>query len=127
LAHTGELPSRRATYRFFRDCGEAGLDICLLALADTLGAYGPTLPQEVWRRLLDVVRALLQTYWEEPDQRIAPSALLTGNDLIRSFDLKPGPLIGRLLEALRESQAAGEVNNQQQALDFAADWLDKNN
>ena len=123
LAQTGKPPSRRATYRFFRDCGDAGIDICLMALADSLATYGPTMPQETWTGLLDTVRELLQSFWEEPAQKIFPPPLLTGNDLIRSFNLAPGPLIGQLLEALRESQAAGEILDQDQALAYAKQWL----
>ena len=56
LAHSEEGISRRAVYRFFRDCGPAGVEICLLALADTLATYGPALPSEVWVKQVDVVR-----------------------------------------------------------------------
>ena len=45
LAQAGAQPSRRAVYRFFRNTGDAGVDVCLLSLADVLGTYGPTLPR----------------------------------------------------------------------------------
>ena len=48
LANTCKLPSRRATYRFFRDTGPAGVDVCLLSLADTLATYGMTLSPDTW-------------------------------------------------------------------------------
>ncbi|HSK89526.1 MAG TPA: HD domain-containing protein, partial [Anaerolineales bacterium] len=41
-------PSRKAIYRFFRDAGEAGIDLVLLGLADLRGTYGITLTQETW-------------------------------------------------------------------------------
>ena len=119
LAQTGEKPSRRAVYRFFRDTGEAGVDICLLSLADTLATYGPALPQDVWSGQLDVVRTLLEAYWEQKDERISPPPLLTGHDLIEMLKYQPGPGIGKMLDALREAQAAGEITNREQALEFA--------
>jgi tRNA nucleotidyltransferase/poly(A) polymerase len=127
LLSTGRKPSRRAVYRFFRDTGEAGVDICLLSLADTLATYGPELPQDVWLAQIDTVRALLSAYWEENEKKIAPEALISGRDLIDGFKMKPGPQIGDLLEALREAQAMGEVNDRGQARRFVHEWLDQDN
>jgi putative nucleotidyltransferase with HDIG domain len=75
LAQLDELlPTRRAIYRFFRDCGPAGVDICILSLADVLGMYGTTLPQELWAKHLDVVRVLLEAWWEKPAERVTGCA-----------------------------------------------------
>ena len=102
---------------------EAGVDICLLSLADTLATYGPELPQEVWLAQLDTVRALLSAYWEEGEKKIVPATLLTGHDLITDFKMKPGPRIGHILEALREAQVTGDVEDRQQAIHFVQEWL----
>jgi len=124
LAQAPGLPSRRAVYRFFRDTGAAGVDICLLSLADTLATYRTALPQETWLRQVEVVRSLLEAWWEKREKEIAPPALVNGNDLQSLFQLAPGPLIGQLLEAVREAQAAGELKNQEEALDFVRARLD---
>ena len=118
LVQAGGQVSRRAIYRFFRAAGPAGVDVCLLSLADTLATHGPSLPQDVWTRQLDVVRTLLESYWEQPDQSVAPVPLISGNDLIDIFNLPPGPQIGSLLEQVREAQAIGDVQDRQAALDF---------
>jgi len=123
LSQAGGLPSRRAIYRFFRDTQEAGVDICLLSLADVLGTYGPTLPQETWSHHLEVVRSLLKAWWEHPQSSVSPVALIDGNDLMRELGLKPGPKIGQLLEEIREAQVNGEVQNRDEALAAALKWL----
>lgn len=123
LAQSGEMPTKRATYRFFRDTGEAGVDICLLSLADVLATYGPTLSPQVWAHHLDVIRVLFEAWWERPEESVLPPPLIDGKDLLGHFNLQPGPLIGKLLEAIREAQATGEVQDRQQALRFARDWL----
>lgn len=123
LTQTGDLPTRRAVYRFFKDCGEAGIDVCLLSLADTLATYGPTLPSDQWIQQVEVVRALLGSYWEHKEQVIDPPTLVTGDDLLQEFGLKPGPLVGRLLADIREAQAEGELGNRRQALEFAGEKL----
>jgi hypothetical protein len=118
LAQLDELPSRRAIYRFFRDTGPAGVEVCLHALADTLATYGPGLPQDLWARQLDVARSLLEAWWERPEESVAPPALLDGHAIMSALNLPPGPQIGRLLEALREAQATGLVQTRAQALEF---------
>ena len=119
----GKDPSRRAIYRFFRDSGPAGVDICILSLADALGTYGTSLPQETWAKHLDVVRVLLEAWWEKPAESVKPAALVNGHDLIELLGLQPGPTVGRLLEAIREAQATGQVHDREQALALAKEIL----
>lgn len=119
LTQTGRLPSRRAIYRFYRDTGEAGVDVCLLSLADKLATYGPALQQDAWEDQLNVIRALFEGYWEQHEQRVAPPVVVDGNDLIHELGVKPGPVVGKLLDAIREAQAMGEVKNRREALDLA--------
>jgi putative nucleotidyltransferase with HDIG domain len=123
LGQAGEMPSPRAIYRFFRDTGPAGVDICLLSLADVLATYGPTLPPDIWERQLNIVRILLEAWWDYPKQRVAPPALLKGHDLIDEIGLKPGEQVGMLLEYIREAQIAGLVTDRESALELARQWL----
>jgi len=102
------------------------VDICLLSLADVLATYGPTLPQERWTRHLDVVSTLLGAWWEDKTEKILPPALVDGDDLRDLLQLPPGPLIGYLLEAIREAQASGEVHDREEALNLARSLLPPN-
>jgi hypothetical protein len=119
LIREGKPPTRRAVYRFFRDTGPAGVEVCLLALADVRATYEQTLPQEVWAAVLEIVRLMLENWFEKPAESIAPSLLVNGDDLIREFNLSPGKIIGEMLEAIREAQAMGEVSTRAQALELA--------
>jgi poly(A) polymerase len=119
----GKLPSRRAVYRFFRDVGSAGVDVCLLALADLMATYEQTLPQETWAAALDVVRLLLENWFEKPSESITPALLLNGKDLMRELNLKPGKKIGEMLEAIREAQAMGTISTRAEALQIAREKL----
>ena len=121
----GHEVSRKAMYRFFRDSGEAGIDLILLAMADTRATYDHSMTQEHWAATLDVCRALLEAWFEKADEIIRPPQLLNGDDLINELKLKPGPEIGKLLEAIRETQAAGNLTDREQALAFARGWLAK--
>lgn len=124
LAQIEKLPTRRAVYRFFRDTGDAGVDICLLGLADVLATYGTTLRQDTWNHYLDIERVLLEAWWETPEESVRPPVLVNGHDLIETFNLSPGPEIGQILEMIREAQADGQVTTQAQALELARQALE---
>jgi poly(A) polymerase len=119
LSHEEGTLNKKAIYHYFRDTGPAGVDICLLSLADVLATYGPTLPPDRWSRHLDVVRLLLEAWWEDREERISPAPLINGDELMAEFDLDPSPLIGYLLEAIREAQISHEVTNKEEAITLA--------
>ncbi|MBL8055156.1 MAG: HD domain-containing protein [Anaerolineales bacterium] len=119
LTQAGE-PSARAIYRFYRDTGPAGVDIVLLSLADYLAKFGGTPPpQDEWAGHVAGCARLLEAYFERRAEQVLPPALITGDDLLQTLALTPGPLVGKLLEAVREAQAAGEVTDRAAALDYA--------
>ena len=118
-------PSRKAIYRFFRDAGEAGVDLVLLGLADLRGTHGHTLSQETWLAALNIARILLENYWEKPEETIAPPRLLDGNELMQELDLEPGRIVGQLLESIREAQATGKISTREEAVSFAHEEKDK--
>jgi putative nucleotidyltransferase with HDIG domain len=121
LAQDSGLPSPRAIHRFYRDSGSVGVDVCLLSLADFMGAYGPELPPDAWSHHLDIVRELLESWWERNEKVVNPPRLLDGHQIIQRFGLNPGPRIGELLEAVQEAQASGEVKTQEDAIR----WVEK--
>jgi hypothetical protein len=102
------------------------VDVCLLTLADLRATYEQTLPQETWAAVLDVIRLMLENWFEKPAESIDPMPLVKGDDLMVELNLQPGKLIGELLEAIREAQAMGELSTREQALDLARQKLKDN-
>mgnify|MGYP003876853929 CR=1 FL=1 len=123
LASNEAPPSRRAVYRFFRDTGEAGVGVCLLSLADTRATYGIHLPMTVWEAELEICRLLLDTWYENYEERVNPITLINGRDVMEIFKLEPGPLIGKILSALHEAQAVGTVADREAAISFVRAYL----
>lgn len=108
-------PGRRALYRYFRDLGDAGPDCALLSLADHLAFWAAHPVPEHWPRRLGAFELILETYFRRREEAVAPRPFLDGRQIMAEFGLRPGPQIGRLLEGLREAQAAGEVTTREQA------------
>ena len=125
LENQGRTPSRKAIYRFFRDVGATGVDLALLALADTRATYGVALTQGAWDAVLEVCRIFLENYWEKPQETVYPPALLDGHEAMREFGLVPGPQVGKLLETIREAQATGKVSSREDALRYGHTWLEE--
>jgi len=110
-----ELPTQRAIYRYFRDTGEAGIDILLLALADYLASRGPLASMEDWRKHCQLINYILAEY-DKQQTKILPVELIDGHDIMERFDLAPGPLIGKLLAMVNEAHASGELASREEAL-----------
>ena len=121
MSHGG-LPSRRAVYRYFRDTGDAAMEILFLSLADHLATRGPHLETAGWQEHIDIVKYVLAQHFEQ-ESRPQPVKLIDGHDLINTFGMSPGVRLGKLLEAVREAHAAGEVTTRQEALEFVRDQM----
>ena len=115
LARDNELPTRRAIYRYFRDTGDVAIDTIFLNLADHLAARGPMIEYDKWREHADTLRYVIEERFKV-DSVVTPTKLIDGNDIISKCSMIPGPEIGRLLEAVREAQASGEVTTKEEAL-----------
>ncbi|MFN2215534.1 MAG: HD domain-containing protein, partial [Anaerolineales bacterium] len=99
LLNEQKTPSPRAIYRFFRDTGDAGVDICLLTLADLWATYENTLPEDTWVACLDIVRIFLEAWWEKPAVKVSPLRLISGQDIMKTLEIDPGPEVGLIIEA----------------------------
>ena len=124
MSRDAQPPSPREIHRYFRRTGAAGVEIVLLSLAQVMAAYGPRLPHDLWRAHLETARALWSAWWDAHETIVDPPRLINGRDLMAALGMRPGPHLGQLLEALREAQAAGEVATREEAVAWAARWLE---
>lgn len=120
----GDPPSRRAVYRFFRDTGEAGIDTLFLSLADHMATRGPMLSEAGYRRHVALIDYVLRMRFRE-EGVVSPPRLVDGETLMSELGLRPGKMVGQLLEAVREAQAAGEVTTAEEAVALARRELEK--
>jgi poly(A) polymerase len=110
-----ELPTQRAIYRYFRDTGEVSIDTLFLTLADYLASRGPLASMEEWKKHCQLTDYIL-TEHDKQEAKILPVKLIDGNDIMNTFDLAPGPLIGKLLAMVNEAYASSELSTREEAL-----------
>jgi len=104
-------------YRYYRDADEAGVDAALLRLALGVGS-GPPWAPPASESLPEHVGRLLRAWFELSEELVRPPRFLSGKDVMRALGLSPGPLVGDLLEQVREAQVSGLVRTREQALAY---------
>lgn len=100
-------------HRYYRRYRQAGVDGAALAACQP----GSSAAQ------IRAAGYLLWAWFEAHAQIVAPRRLLRGHDLLREFELAPGPCIGALLEALAEVQAQGCVATGEEARAYVRERL----
>jgi tRNA nucleotidyltransferase/poly(A) polymerase len=117
--------TERAKIRFLRRLGPDAPGMILVTLADFLATHGPSATgdrQKAFHCLLD---SLLELYFRRDAASISGKNLVTGNDLIDSLGIPPGPVVGRLLRLLEEARVEGRVKNRAEAIRLAASLLEE--
>ncbi len=121
-AHSRLALSPQAIHRFFNNGDPWSVDILLHALADRRGKREtPTAGDHAFR---DFVTELITYYYETYCPALDAAPLLRGHDLIREFDLEPGPVVGKLLALIEEERLAGHLDSPEAALEFARRQLE---
>ncbi len=121
LFHTG-TPTAKALNRFYRTVGEEVPELMMLAFADFGATCGPGLAGEDRERLEKCLVELMDGYpaYIEASKRLPK--LLSGQDVMRILEIKPGPIIGEILNALTEAQEINEVLDLAQAEAFVRNY-----
>ena len=114
--------SPRAIHRYFKSAGPIGVDVAVICLADNAAKSG--VDSSYARNLAQVVRDLLEAWFDRPERSVRPALPVDGRDLMSALALEPGPVVGRLLEAIEEAVAAGELEGREAALEFARRQLE---
>lgn len=115
--------SVHAIYHFFKDCGEAGIDICLITLAELFAIYENRLTRKQLEAHLKVLDQLFVSWWEKRFDLVYPPKLLDGEDLKIEFNLMPGPIFSEVLDALREAQVTVPIKTREHALIYIRNLL----
>jgi putative nucleotidyltransferase with HDIG domain len=123
LADT-KTPTARAVYRYFRDTAEEGVSVSLLSLADWRATRGKLTRSGDRKNHDRVMLGLVGHYFAQKAKKPLPK-IIDGYDIMKTFKLKPSPLVGVILNAVKEEQALGNINDKAGALLLAAREIEK--
>lgn len=112
-------PTEKSIFRYFRDTKEEAASILLLSLADQRSTRGPLTTEEDQKHHQNICLGLAKRYFTDK-KKVPLIRLITGNDLIKKFKLKPSPLFAKILSSVEEEQALGKITTKQEALALAA-------
>lgn len=106
----GPRPGGGAMYRVLSDHDGSIPEMLLLVLASSMGAHDgrPDQAGAVCRLLWEFYTGPYRTHRDEP--------LLSGHDIIRELDIRPGADVGKLLRRVEEARADGLISSRREAL-----------
>lgn len=117
-------PSRRAIYRFFRDTQEEGAAVIVLSLSDWRATRGPLTDARKRKRHEGIMLDLVDKYFADKKKKPLPR-LIDGHSIISKFKIPSGPLVGVILQKIKEEQVLGKISTKQEALRKAREIVSK--
>jgi hypothetical protein len=93
----------------------------VLSLGDRFATRGERTRLRGLRRHHALAQELAVAYAEYEASPIEP--VIRGDNLARRLGIEPGPVLGELLAAIEEEQAAGTIDSPEEAVEFGRGWL----
>ena len=102
------------------------LAICLVCLADRYSALGVKVTNDYLVSFAAGIYQIMDVFYLQ-SQKIKIKPLLNGNEIMSIFNLKPGPVIKKLIDCLEEAQYAEEISTKEEAVKLLTIELPKLN
>ncbi|THB79630.1 MAG: CCA tRNA nucleotidyltransferase [Desulfobulbaceae bacterium] len=118
--------SQRAKVNICRKAGESITGLFILARADDLSSMGETKPAGIDKELRSLHHELVTLYHDQVVPVINGPKLLTGNDLIDTLGLTPGPHFKEILASLERAVIEGSIKTRAEALDWVKTHMQSN-
>ena len=115
--------TRRAVYRFFKELGANGPACLLTWWADRMATRGPQSRLDQIDQQRSRLEELLNAYFFHAEEVVRPPKLVNGHQLMETFRIEPGPVVGELLAMIEEAQAEDRVHSSEEALRLARERL----
>ena len=109
-------PSERARLRYLRATEPWTPEAIMLSVSDRRSVRGPRVTEADIERHLEISRAMMEMAFIKEESQPLPK-LVSGDELIRELGLEPGPMLGRILDHIREEQELGNISTRSQAIE----------
>ena len=106
-------------YRYFREVGSFGIESALMQIAALHTQH------ILCKEGLRLANEVILTWFRDQNTIVNPPRLVDGDELMKTFNLKPGPNLGSYLETIREAQVTGNVTSSYQALELVSSLIDE--
>lgn len=107
--------THKGYYKLLRDSGNDFEGVMLVSMADKLSSEGL-----IDRRYINLYRRVMKIKRKVETKKIE---FVTGKDIIGKFALKPGPLIGKLIEKGNLFAIENNISEKEKILNFLEDYL----
>lgn len=124
LVSCGEI-SDKVYMRFIRKMKDEVIDIIILAMADRLSARGPEITDEIVKKNIDNLQALLDFYLNVKDNIEPLPKLLSGEEIMEILNIKPSKELGNIIKEIKEAQISGDINTREEALEHLEQYKSK--
>lgn len=104
--------------RYLRKSDDNAIDNILIAQADRLSAQGPEITKEIVEENITALNRLMDFCIEAKKDLKPLPKLLDGNEVIKILNIKPSPILGKVLQLLNEAQISGDVQTKDEAINF---------
>lgn len=108
--------------RYLRKMEENVIDNIILAKADRLSAQGEAITEEIINKNLAGLDKLLNFYLEKRETMKPLPKLVDGYEVMQILNIKQSPLLGEILNSLKEAQINGDINTKEEALNFVKNY-----
>ncbi len=106
--------TRRGFFRLFRDAGEDIGGLIILTMADKFSSEGI-----IDKNYIKLFRKMKMISNKLKEKKIR---FITGNDIMKTFKIKPSPLIGRLIDEGNEFALKNQIKDRSIILDYLKNY-----
>lgn len=110
--------TEKAYMKFYRKMEGYVIDVIILAMADRLSARGEKVTEEMIKNNITGLKMLLDNYLKMYDNIKPLEKLIDGTDIMELLHIGQGPVLGAIINALKEAQISGDVTTKEEAVNF---------
>ncbi len=108
----------KAYMKFYRKMEGFVPDVIILAMADRLSARGEAITEEIVTENINGLTRLLNNYLEQRKNIKPLEKLIDGNEIMEILNIQQSPVLGKLINELKEAQLSGNVSTKEEAREF---------